>query len=104
MHISVSKSQPVDHEFSVPQGSIYRSVLYTIYASILQHFIKNSGVSLLGYADDHSAYDSFKPKTSDDEKHVIKHLNLNLNRLKLNPTNTEFVLIGSQLSEYCVIF
>ena len=74
-------------------------------ASTLQHYIKDSGVSLLGYADDHSAYDSFNPKIFADEKRVTTNLEkvlvtindwMNLNRLKLNPSKTEFVLFGSQ--------
>ena len=71
VHINVSKSQLLNLEFSVLQRSICRSVLYTVYASTLQQFIKESGVSLLCYADDHSAYDSFNPKIFEKEKRVI---------------------------------
>jgi hypothetical protein len=71
VHINSSKSEPRNLEFSVPQG-ICGPVLYTVYASTLQHFIKDSGISLLGYADDHSAYDSFHPKSIDEEQRVIK--------------------------------
>lgn len=104
VHINTSKSQPRYLDFSVPQGSICGPVLYTVYASTLQQFIKDSGVLLLGYADDHSAYDSFNPKAIADEKRVITNLEnvlvnindwMNLNRLKLNPSKTEFVLFGS---------
>uniref|UniRef100_A0A8W8LXB8 Reverse transcriptase domain-containing protein n=1 Tax=Magallana gigas TaxID=29159 RepID=A0A8W8LXB8_MAGGI len=63
-----------------------------------------NGYRILGYADDHSAYDSFNPKAIADEKHVITNLEnvlvnindwMNLNRLKLNPSKTKFVLFGS---------
>jgi len=62
-------------------------------------------VSLLGYADDHSAYDSFDPNDTSDKQRVIENLEtvlvdvnnwMNLNRLKLNPSKTEFILFGSQ--------
>ena len=98
VHINASKSQPRCLDFSVPQGSICGPVLYIVYASTLQHYIKDSGVSLLGYADDHSAYDSFNPKIFADEKRVTTNLEkvlvtindwMNLNRLKLNPSKTE---------------
>jgi hypothetical protein len=74
VHINLSKSEPRNLEFSVPQGSICGPVLYTVYACTLQHFIKDSGISLLGYADDHSAYDSFHPKSIDEEQRVIKKI------------------------------
>ena len=63
-------------------------------------------MSLLGYADDHSAYDSFNPKIFAYEKRVTTNLEkvlvtindwMNLNRLKLNPSKTEFVLFGKQM-------
>ncbi|XP_062599561.1 uncharacterized protein LOC134261111 [Saccostrea cucullata] len=106
VHINASKSQPRFLNFSVPQGSICGPVLYTVYASTLQHYIKDSGVSLLGYADDHSAYDSFNPKSFADEKRVTTNLEkalvtindwMNLNKLKLNPSKTEFSLVTSHL-------
>lgn len=87
--------------FSVPQDSICGPVLYTVNASTLQHFIKNSGVSLLGYAKDNSALDRFNAKILDDENRVKKKLEtalldinnlMNLKRLKLNQSKTEFFL------------
>lgn len=77
-------------------------MLYTVYASTLQQFIKTSGVLLLGFADDHSAYDSFIPKAFVDQKRVITNLEnvlvnindwMNLNRLKLVKLN---LFYGSQ--------
>lgn len=83
-------------EFSVSQGSLCGPALYTVYASTLQQFLKDSGVFLIGYADYHSAYESFNPKAFVDEKRVITNLEnvlvniidwINLvNRLKLNPS------------------
>jgi hypothetical protein len=98
VHINSSKSEPRNLEFSVPQGSICGPVLYTVYASTLQHFIKDYGILLLGYADDHSAYDSFHPKSIEEEQAVLVDINnwMNLNRLKLNPSKKVFILFGSQ--------
>lgn len=50
VHIKVSKSQLVDLEFSVPLRSICGPVLYTVYVVLYRIFIKDSGVSHLGYA------------------------------------------------------
>ena len=66
---------PIVHTyvFSVPQDSICGPVLYTVNANTLQHFIKNSGVSLLGYAKNNSALDRFNAKILDDENRVKKN-------------------------------
>ena len=105
VYINSSKSQPLHLDFSVPQGSICGPVLCNVYSSTLENFIKEAGMSLLGYADDHSAFDNFNPKNKIEEHHVIHKLEavlenindwMNLNRLKLNPSKTEFVIFGSR--------
>ena len=105
VHINKSRSQPRALNFSVPQGSICGPVLYTAYASTLQEYINSSGINLLGYADDHTAYDSFSANNLESAHIIIKNLEktlvdindwMNLNRLKLNPTKTEFILFGSK--------
>ena len=79
--------------------------VHCIYASTLSDHIRDFNVSILGYADDHSIYKSFDPKSSADEANTIKHLELclqsvndwmQLNRLKMNCSKTEFMLLGSR--------
>ena len=105
VHINSSRSNPRAIDFSVPQGSICGPVLYTVYASTLENYIGVSDVSLIGYADDHSTYLSFDPNDSAGEQEIIQSLEdklvkvntwMNLNRLKLNPDKTEFILFGSR--------
>ena len=105
VHVNSSSSEAKKLDFSVPQGSICGPVLYTAYASTLENYIKDSNVSLVGYADDHSAYDSFNPNNIQNEYYVVQNLEhtlesvnnwMHLNRLKLNPSKTEFILFGSQ--------
>ena len=76
-----------------------------MYASTLENYIGVSDVSLIGYADDHSTYLSFDPNDNAGEQEIIQSLEeklvkvntwMNLNRLKLNPDKTEFILFGSR--------
>ena len=74
VHVNSSSSEAKKLDFSVPQGSICGPVLYTAYASTLDNYIKDSNVSLVGYADDHSAYDSFNPNNIQNEYYVVQNL------------------------------
>ena len=98
-------------DFSVPQGSCTGPMLYTVYASMLQYQI-SEGMDLNGFADDHSVNKSFNPNDRNDELRTIELLEsslgninswMNLNRLQMNTSKTEFMMIGSgkQLSK-CV--
>ena len=77
-----------------------------MYASTLQAFIQGYNLSLLGYADDHSVYSCFDPKDEQDIKSTIDNMQLclvrinewmNLNRLKMNTSKTEFIILGSRV-------
>ena len=105
VHVNCSSSEAQKLDFSVPRGSICGSVLCITYASTLENYIKDSNVSLVGYADNHSAYDSFNPNNIHNEYYVVQNLEntlesvnnwKHLSRLKLNPSKTEFILFGSQ--------
>ena len=67
VHVNCSSSEAKKLDFSVPRGSICGSVLCIAYASTLENYIKDSNVSLVGYADNHSAYDSFNPNNIQNE-------------------------------------
>jgi hypothetical protein len=60
----------------------------------------------MGYADDHSIYDSFLANNRTDEHNIMSKLTdcmktirnwMSMNRLKMNDTKTEFILFGNQL-------
>jgi exonuclease III len=103
-------------ECSVPQGSCSGPVLYNLYASTLQEFIKDDITQILGYADDHLVYDSFKAGSYEQEKKCISSLENGIdrikqwmreNRMKMNDSKTETIMFGNrvqrQKSEISVI-
>ena len=73
MEITGSRSQPRSIDFSVPQGSCVRPVLYSIYASTLQTVIPE-GIDLNAFADDHNVKKSFGAGNKVDDKEVISDL------------------------------
>ena len=105
-HVSVEGATSSDKHinFSVPQGSILGPVLYSVYASPLEDVIDQFDSSVIGYADDHGIYDSFKPSPDQEILTISKleaclsevHQWMNSNKLKLNPTKTEFIMFGSR--------
>ena len=54
------QSQPQLLEFGVPQGSVLRPVLYTMYTSPLGNLIKHHSMAYHMYADDTQLYKSAK--------------------------------------------
>ena len=90
--------------FSVPQGSCMGLTLYTLYASTLSTVIPE-GIDIHGYADDHALKKAFQPAIPGEEELTLLNLSntmdevdtwMKANRLKLNPTKTEFVYFGSR--------
>ena len=80
-------------------------MLYIMYASTLADYINNFDVSILGYVDDHSVYDVFDANYTTDMHASMSNLEeclmqinnwMNLNRLKMNTSKTEFMLLGSR--------
>ena len=79
-------------------------MLYTVYASILQYLISES-MDLNGFADDHSVNKTINPNDRNDELRTIEWLEfslgyinswMSLNRLQMNISKTEFMMIGSR--------
>ena len=106
VQIHDTQSQPAQLDFSVPQGSICGPVLYNVYASTLNQHIENFNISIMGYADDHSVYDSFHANSRDEENLTITNLEnclaeindwMKKNRLKMNTEKTEFILFGNRV-------
>ena len=102
--------------YGVLQGSCAGPVAFTAYSSTLEtvvHKIKESNGSdstdsiiLNGFADDHSLSKAFCPDTNEAEantnrisKHSLYEINLwmAVNCLKMNPTKTDFIYLGSRV-------
>ena len=81
----------------VPQGSILGPLLFIIYMNDFPNCIENGHVTM--YADDTSASNSLKSCCDIEENVIPSMINicdwLKANKLSLNTTKTDFILIGS---------
>jgi hypothetical protein len=99
-------SSKQDMPFSVPQGSVAGPVAFTCYASTLEDVLPTSkGINIIGYADDHSIYCSYKSGDQDQETSTMHTLESSLvsvkkwmdyNKLKMNNAKTEAIIFNSQ--------
>ena len=96
----ISSSSPLTT--GIPQGSVLGPLLFTLYTTPLSHIISNTGLSFHFYADDTQLYVSFSAK---DSACYLSRLSTTLdsvhswfisNRLSVNPSKTEFLLIGNR--------
>ena len=104
VNVGEAYSTPKSLHFSVPQGSCAGPVLYTAYASTMREVVKRFNINIMGYADDHAIYNSFKPtRTCEQEcnnnmQHCLKEIKvwMTSNRLHMNEDKTEFICFGSR--------
>jgi hypothetical protein len=85
----------------VPQGSVLGPLLFSLYTSPLTYNLDSSNLSYHLYADDTQLYVSFNATDSTQSLSLLSdtldslHKWLSRNYLSLNPSKTEFLLIGS---------
>ena len=102
VNIGKAYSEPIDLQFSVPQGSCAGPILFLLYASTI-----GDTIDIHGYVEDHGIKSKFKAKGNNNETELetIHGLEscledvkvwMDENQLKMNSSKTEFILFGSR--------
>jgi hypothetical protein len=101
LSINGHSSLPSPMQTGVPQGTVLGPLLFTLYTTPLGHILSSIPISCHFYADDTQLYISFESLTADDSLTILSsvlesvHAYLTSNRLSVNPSKTEYRIIGT---------
>ena len=96
-------SDKVTLSYGVPQGSVVGPVLFTLYTTPLSAIISSFDINHHLYADDIQIYMSISVSNAKESLEKLQHCLIGVSawmtgsKLKLNPSKTEFLLIGTKL-------
>ena len=90
--------EPVNVPYAVHQGRLLGPVLFICYIATLENVIQDTSTSLLGYADDHTVYNSLLPK---DEHLALNNLSVVTDRIR-NWMRQSFLKINDSKSEIVI--